>query len=105
MGDVIHALPAVASLKQSFPSSKISWLIKPRWSPLLEGNPAVDEVIPFERTIRGVRAVMQNLRRWRFDVVVDFQGLIQSALLARAASSSQVIGFDRSQAREPLASF
>ena len=38
MGDVIHALPAVASLKHSFPHSRVSWVIRPRWIPLVEGN-------------------------------------------------------------------
>src|SRR5712691_4357761 len=85
MGDVIHALPAVASLKHTFPTANISWLIKPHWIPLLEGNPSVDEIIPFERTVRGLRSVMRRLRREPFDTVVDFQGLLQSALLARAA--------------------
>ena len=103
MGDVIHALPAVTSLKNGFPAAKISWLIKPRWIPLLQGNPSVDEIIPFERTVRGIRAVFQHLRRERFDTVVDFQGLIQSALLARASRAPHNIGLDRSQAREPLA--
>src|ERR1700681_2026726 len=53
MGDVIHALPAVASLKHSFPHSRLSWVIKPRWAPLLEGNPFLDEVIPLDRTVAG----------------------------------------------------
>jgi len=105
MGDVIHALPAVASLKHGFPSAKISWLIKARWIPLLEGNPCVDEIIPFERTVRGVRSVFQRLRHEAFYLVVYFQGLIQSALLARAARASRIVGLDRSQAREPLAAF
>src|ERR1700730_17777783 len=85
MGDVIHALPAVASLKHSFPESRVSWVIKSRWQPRLAGNPFVDEVIPFERTARGVASTWRRTRRERFDVAVDFQGLIQSALLATAA--------------------
>ena len=56
MGDVIHALPGVASLKHSFPRSHVSWVIRPRWMPLLEGNPFVDEIIPLERSLRGIRA-------------------------------------------------
>jgi heptosyltransferase-1 len=105
MGDVIHALPAVASLRQGFPDAKISWLIKPRWSLLLAGNPSIDEVIPFERTVRGIRSVVQRLRKERFDLAVDFQGLMQSALLARAARASRCVGFHRSHAREPVAAF
>ena len=49
MGDVVAALPAVASLKHSIPHSRIAWVIEPKWSMLLEGNPYVDSVITLER--------------------------------------------------------
>src|SRR5277367_3982120 len=103
MGDVIHALPAVASLKHSFPHSHVSWVIRTRWMPLLEGNPFVDEVIPFERTLRGVLNTRRKFREHRFDLAIDFQGLIQSALVAAAAKPDRIVGFHRSQVREKAA--
>jgi heptosyltransferase-1 len=103
MGDVIHALPAVASLKHSFSHSKITWVIRPKWAGLLEGNPFVDEVVEMDRSGAGVMAAMGKLRRERFDVVVDFQGLAQSALVAAWAKADKKIGLHRSQAREGLA--
>ncbi|HTB13825.1 MAG TPA: glycosyltransferase family 9 protein [Bryobacteraceae bacterium] len=104
MGDIIHALPAVASLKHSFPHSHLSWVIRTRWMPLLEGNPFVDEVIPFERTLGGVLGTRRKFREHRFDLAVDFQGLIQSALIAAAARPDRIAGFHRSQVREKAAS-
>ena len=104
MGDVIHALPAVASLKHSFPRSHVSWVIKPQWAPLLEGNPFVDEVIVFDRTWSGIRDLRRRLRGEKFQLAVDLQGLIQSALIAAAAHPDRIVGPDRRQAREPLAS-
>lgn len=103
MGDVIHALPAVASLKHSFPHSRLSWVIKPRWAPLLEGNPFVDEIIPFSRTAREILSTRRHLRQERFDLAVDLQGLIQSALVAASAKADKVVGLARSQARESFA--
>jgi heptosyltransferase-1 len=103
MGDVIHALPAVSSLKHSFPHSRLSWVIKPRWAPLLEGNPFVDEVILFNRTAREILATRRHLRRERFDLAVDLQGLIQSALVAASARADKIVGLARTQARESLA--
>jgi heptosyltransferase-1 len=103
MGDVIHALPAVASLKHSFPHSRLSWVIKPRWAPLLEGNPFVDEIIPFTRTAREILATRRLLRRERFELAVDLQGLIQSALVAASAKADKIVGLARSQARESFA--
>jgi heptosyltransferase-1 len=103
MGDVIHALPAVASLKHSFPHSRLSWVIKPRWAPLLEGNPFVDEIIPFTRTAREILTTRRLLRRERFDLAVDLQGLIQSALVAASAKADKIVGLARTQARESFA--
>jgi heptosyltransferase-1 len=103
MGDVIHALPAVASLKHSFPHSRLSWVIKPRWAPLLEGNPFVDEIIPFTRTAREILATRRLLRREHFDLAVDLQGLIQSALVAASAKADKIVGLARTQARESFA--
>jgi heptosyltransferase-1 len=103
MGDVIHALPAVASLKHSFPHSHVSWVIRTRWIPLLEGNPFVDEVIPFDRTLSGIIAARRRLRKQKFDLAVDFQGLIQSAMVASSARPGRIVGFHRSQVREKAA--
>lgn len=103
MGDVIHALPAVASLKHSFPHSHVTWVIRPRWMPLLEANPFLDEVIPLDRTMRGMAGAWRRLRRERFDLAVDFQGLVQSALVAAAARPDKIVGFHRSRAWEPSA--
>jgi heptosyltransferase-1 len=106
MGDVIHTLPAAASLKQSFPNSHVAWLIRPRWTPLLEGNPYVDEVIPLARSLAASFRAARALRARHFDLAVDFQGLIQSAVLGAAIHPAKLAGFDRTQVRErPAALF
>jgi heptosyltransferase-1 len=101
MGDILHALPAAASLRHSFPEAVLCWAAAPRWRDLLEGNPVVDELIEIDRHspggwVRGWRA----LRRERFDLAVDFQGLWQSALVGALARASRLIGYERAQARE-----
>ncbi len=103
MGDVIHALPAVATLKHSFPHSRVSWVLRSRWMPLVEGNPFLDEVIPLDRTPRGIRTAWRRIRQERFDLAVDLQGLVQSALAAAAARADKIVGFHRSQAWEQWA--
>ena len=104
LGDILHALPAVASLKQSFPDRKLIWIIRPKWMPLLEGNPFIDELVPFGK--RGVGAPIGSWRRIRTikpGLAIDFQGLIQSALIGRLARPRVFWGFDKSVARESLA--
>src|ERR1700674_5777878 len=100
MGDVIHTLPAAATLKHSFPHSRLTWILRPRSMPLLELNPYIDEVIPLERSISAGLAGARRLRTTHFDLAVDFQGLIQSALLAAAARPDRLVGFDRARVRE-----
>lgn len=104
MGDVIHTLPAVASVKQSFPHSHLAWAVKEHWVPLLEGNPFVDEVITVgSGSFRNAIALRRRLRAGAFEMAIDFQGLIKSAITASLARPERIYGFDRSQAREPLA--
>ncbi|HEX4231616.1 MAG TPA: glycosyltransferase family 9 protein [Bryobacteraceae bacterium] len=105
MGDILHALPALESLRLSFPRSSIYWLIASKWSPLLEGNPSLTALIPFER--HGVRSVIEawrRLRPLRPELAFDFQGLIQSALAGRASHPRSFFGFSRTVVREGLAS-
>jgi heptosyltransferase-1 len=104
MGDIIHALPAAASLKHGFPGCQVTWVVEPRWAPLLEGNPFVDRVVlPDRRTVAGLARFWRELRDERFDFAVDFQGLVKSALVACAARTERIYGFDRSVVRESLA--
>jgi len=104
MGDIIHALPAVASLKHSFPGSRLTWIVEPRWAPLLDANPFVDRVLLLDRTSgAGLARAWRELRAEPFDFAVDFQGLIKSALATCVARTDRIYGLHPSQAREPLA--
>ncbi|MBV8846740.1 MAG: glycosyltransferase family 9 protein, partial [Bryobacterales bacterium] len=77
---------------------------RPQWAPLLEGNPFVDRVIVADRGPGAMLTVIRNLRQERFDVVVDFQALLQSAVVTAAVRCQKKVGLHRSQARERLAS-
>ena len=106
MGDIIHTLPAITTLKRSFPHRKLAWLVAPRWMPLLEGNPYIDELIPLDR--RNIPHAIETFRRLRAlkpDLAFDFQGLFQSALVGRLARPKSLYGFARTVAREPFAAF
>jgi heptosyltransferase I len=104
LGDIIHTLPAVTTLKKSFPEKRIAWLVAPRWIPLLEGNPYIDEIIPLDR--RNVPHALETLRRVRAlqaELAFDFQGLFQSALAGRLGRPKALFGFAKTVAREPFA--
>lgn len=104
MGDIVHTLPAVASLKQNYPGSRLAWVVEPRWAPLLEENPFVDRLLFLRRnSAGGLLESWRELRAERYDFVVDFQGLLKSALVASAAHAERIFGFHQSQARERVA--
>jgi heptosyltransferase-1 len=104
MGDVIHALPAAASLKQSFPHCRLRWVLDRKWEPILRGNPFVDELTLVDRkSLTSLLDLRRKLRSSHHDFAVDFQGLIKSALIAAAARPERIFGFHRSIVRERLA--
>ena len=114
MGDVIQTLPAAAELKRCFPQARLIWAVESRWSPLLCGNPHVDKVaeVPLKRwrrakwsraTRREAAEFRRGLQRERFDLAIDFQGLIKSAAIAFLSRPERIYGFARGQLREPLA--
>jgi heptosyltransferase I len=106
MGDIIAALPAVASLKHSIPHSKIAWVVESKWSTLLDANPYVDSVLLFDRrTLAGLKKAWTDLRSARFDLGVDFQGLIKSALVATVARPERIFGFSTPHVRESPAAW
>ena len=105
MGDVIHALPVAAALHDAWPDTEIGWVIQPVWSDLIEHHPGLVKIIPFPREhfhgpLGWWRSLLwaNTLRNWPPDLVIDLQGLLRSALMARCSRASKVVGL--SSARE-----
>jgi heptosyltransferase-1 len=103
MGDIIHTLPAAATLKHNFPHLELCWAVEARWAVLLEGNPFVDHILVVERGMQGLLGTLARLRAHRFEWAVDFQGLVKSALVGSFARADRIFGFHHSQVRERLA--
>ena len=104
LGDIVHALPAAAALRDTFPGARIDWTVDQKWMRLLEGNPDLTEVIPFDRrSARGIAGTMRKLRAAKYTCAIDFQALYKSALISFASRAPQRIGFQSSYAREGFA--
>lgn len=100
MGDIVHTLPAVATIRRAHPQARIAWLVEPRWRYLLEGNPHVDEVVTWDRRDwASGRAALRAMRRFEPDAAFDLQGLIKSALAARCSGAEVRYGFDSPRER------
>lgn len=104
MGDIVHTLPSAATLRYAFPEAEIDWLVEERWAPLLEGNPHVSTVRRIGRRIgRATWKAIGELRARHYDLALDFQGLLKSAVISRLAAPREVIGFRAEELRERLA--
>ncbi len=104
LGDIIHAVPAAAALRARFPDAQIDWLIDAKHQGILELVTVIDRAVPLESpTPRGWIAAVRRLRAGRYDVAIDFQGLLKSAVLARASGAPRVIGFSTRHLREKTA--
>ena len=105
LGDVVHAIPVAAALRRAFPSARIDWLVSAKHRESLDLVPVIDRrlVINDRSHASGgtsLLAAIGELRRSRYDVAIDLQGLIKSAVLARASGAPRVIGFSSRYARE-----
>jgi lipopolysaccharide heptosyltransferase I len=101
LGDIVHAIPVAAALRRALPSVRIDWLVSPRHRAILDLVPVIDRRL--EMADSRMFGVVRELRRNRYDVALDLQGLIKSAFLARASGARRVIGFSSRYVREPLA--
>lgn len=115
LGDVIHTFPALTDIAKARPDIEIDWVVEEAFVPLAKLHPAVRRVIAFPlRRLRKAplaawrsgeaRAVMAALKAEHYDVIVDAQGLMKSAVVARLARGTARHGFDRRSAREPMGS-
>jgi lipopolysaccharide heptosyltransferase I len=108
LGDIVHAIPVAAALRRAFPGAQIDWLVSGKHREVLDLVPAIDRrLVVKDRSgsEEGVSllAAIGGLRRDRYDVAIDLQGLIKSAAIARLSGARRVIGFNGKYAREPLA--
>jgi heptosyltransferase I len=104
MGDILHSLPGAASLKHSFPAARITWVVEPKWVPLLEGNGFIDRFVLFRREEpRTWMRTRDELRSEHYDLAVDFQGLAKSAMIAHLARPERLAGFGPGVVRERAA--
>lgn len=104
LGDIVHALPMLAALRRRWPDAHIAWLVGASFAPLLDGHPLIDEVIRFDRKRYGQMwwnpaasiafwRFVASIRRRRFDLVIDLQGLIRSGLLSWFSGARRRVGF------------
>lgn len=112
IGDIVHTLPVLAAVRKRSPDARIGWVVEKRSAEILRGNELTDRLIEVDtRALRGGKIVAQilpaireqfrPLRRERFDIAIDFQGLLKSAAIAKLSGAKVRFGFARPALREP----
>ena len=107
LGDIIHAFPAVFLIAGKYGNAKIDWLVSPAFAPILEYNKCVNRIIPFPRRElaspftfpKAFINLIREIRREKYDLVIDLQGLLRSAFFAKFARAPVIAGFDSPKER------
>lgn len=112
IGDIIHTLPALSAIRQALPDAEISWVVEERSAEMLRGNRLIDNLIEVDtKSLRGGKVIeeillgatkqIKELRRFKFDVSIDFQGLLKSATIGKLSGAKKRFGFSKESLREP----
>jgi heptosyltransferase I len=102
LGDIVHTLPVLEALRYRFPQAKITWIVNRSFESLIQNHPDLDDTLPFDRNAfqggfrRSFRLLMDfthELRKRRFDLAIDMQGLLRSGLMTLFTGARRRVGF------------
>ena len=113
MGDIIHAMAALQFIKEHLPESQIDWIVEQGFSGVLEDNPHIDNILPINlKALKNnplqLFSEVKSLREYatqEYDIVIDAQGLIKSAMTGKLLGSGNLWGFSKTSIREKEASY
>jgi heptosyltransferase I len=107
LGDIVHAVPAVAALRRRHAAAQIDWIVDERHRAMVDLVQGLDARIGIDpsRRWRELPRVIRRLRAEQYDVALDFQGLLKSAILAELSGAARVLGFERHALRERAAAW
>ena len=111
LGDIVHAMFVLQLIKKFNNEISIDWVVEERFKGLLDSHPQINQVhsvnLRNAKKKKSIYLLYQELKKFKqlesFDLVIDMQGLIKSALISKFIPSKQTIGFDKLSARESIA--
>lgn len=106
IGDVVRVLPALHALRRSFPNAQIDWVVERKAADIVDGHPALDRTLVFERSGSALWSSMQflklcaQIKQGHYDIVMDFHGILKSGLLSFASRAPERFGFAAPRGQE-----
>ena len=113
LGDIVHSMVVLQFIKKHYPESVIDWVVEKRFKGILENNPHINQIhivnfnkVKRDKSLKLFFAEVSKVRKFgQYDVVIDLQGLIKSAIITKFISSRKIVGFDKNSIRERLSSY
>ncbi|GHS36573.1 lipopolysaccharide heptosyltransferase I [Helicobacter pylori] len=112
LGDIIVSAVFLAAIKECLPNAQIEWFVDERFSAILEHSPYIDKLHPIAlksalKTFNPLKIfkLFKSLRAYEYDIIIDMQGLVKSALITQMLKAPKKVGFDYASAREGLSAF
>ncbi|MGN8500844.1 lipopolysaccharide heptosyltransferase I [Helicobacter pylori] len=112
LGDIIVSAVFLAAIKERFTDAQIEWFVDERFSTILEHSPYIDKLHPIAlksalKTFNPLKIfkLFKSLRAYEYDIIIDMQGLVKSALITQMLKAPKKVGFDYASAREGLSAF
>ena len=106
LGDVVQTLPSLTLLKKALPFAQIDWVVDERNAEILQNHPYIYKLIVFSRKILKspfrIKSFLQELRREKYDCVIDYQGLLKSGLIIGFSRAKYKIGFSNHREGSPF---
>ena len=113
LGDIVHSMVVLQFIKKHYPESVIDWVVEKRFKGILENNPHINQIhtvnlnkVKRDKYLKLLFTEVSKLRKFgQYDVVIDLQGLIKSAIITKFISSRKIVGFDKNSIRERVSSY
>ncbi len=100
LGDVVRTVPAVCALARGMPGVEITWVTQGTPAAMLASQPFLSDVVVYPRSLWGMRDFVKQLRRKRYEIVLDFHGVAKSALVVLLARAERKVGFGKGGSKE-----
>ena len=113
LGDIVHSMVVLQFIKKHYPESEIDWVVEKRFQGVLENNAHINQIhtvnlneVKKKKSLKLLFKELLQVRKFgKYDLIIDVQGLVKSAIVLKFMKGNKTVGFDKNSIREPLAAY